>query len=89
MEGVFQGGCVKMRSHTRLPPPKEAAVSKTLGIILITLGLFGLAWGGFTYTTSERSSTSDRFTRLATRHITCRCLPSQAQCCWLVASCCW
>jgi hypothetical protein len=29
-------------------------VNKTLGIILIVLGLFGLAWGGFTYTTSEK-----------------------------------
>ena len=29
-------------------------VNKTLGIILIALGLFGLAWGGFTYTTSEK-----------------------------------
>jgi hypothetical protein len=35
-------------------PPKEAAVNKTLGIILIVLGLFGLAWGGFTYTTMEK-----------------------------------
>ena len=26
-------------------------MSKTLGVILIVLGLFGLAWGGFTYTT--------------------------------------
>jgi drug/metabolite transporter (DMT)-like permease len=43
-----------MRSHTGLPPPTEAAVNKTLGIILIVLGLFGLAWGGFTYTTSEK-----------------------------------
>jgi hypothetical protein len=25
-----------------------------LGMILIGLGLFGLAWGGFTYTTSEK-----------------------------------
>jgi len=33
---------------------KEAAVNKTLGIILIVLGLFGLAWGGFTYTTTEK-----------------------------------
>jgi hypothetical protein len=33
---------------------KEAAVNKTLGIILIALGLFGLAWGGFTYTTREK-----------------------------------
>jgi uncharacterized membrane protein HdeD (DUF308 family) len=29
-------------------------VSKTLGVILIVLGLFGLAWGGFTYTTREK-----------------------------------
>ena len=28
-------------------------MNKTLGIILIVLGLFGLAWGGFTYTTRE------------------------------------
>jgi len=28
-------------------------MSKTLGVILIALGLFGLAWGGFTYTTRE------------------------------------
>jgi hypothetical protein len=28
-------------------------VSKTPGVILIVLGLFGLAWGGFTYTTRE------------------------------------
>lgn len=28
-------------------------MSKTLGMILIALGLFGLAWGGFTYTTKE------------------------------------
>jgi hypothetical protein len=32
---------------------KEAVVNKTLGIVLIALGLFGLAWGGFTYTTRE------------------------------------
>jgi len=29
-------------------------VNKTIGIILIVLGLFGLAWGGFTYTTREK-----------------------------------
>jgi hypothetical protein len=34
--------------------PKEATVNKTLGIILIALGLLGLAWGGFTYTTREK-----------------------------------
>jgi hypothetical protein len=29
-------------------------VNKTLGVILIVLGLFGLAWGGFKYTTREK-----------------------------------
>ena len=29
-------------------------MNKTLGIILIALGLIGLAWGGFTYTTREK-----------------------------------
>lgn len=29
-------------------------VNKTIGIILILLGLFGLAWGGITYTTREK-----------------------------------
>ncbi len=47
-------GRVKIRSHTELPYPREAAVNKTLGVILIVLGLFGLAWGGFTYTTREK-----------------------------------
>ena len=28
-------------------------MNKTLGIILIVLGLFGLVWGGITYTTRE------------------------------------
>jgi uncharacterized membrane protein len=28
-------------------------MNKTIGIVLIALGLFGLAWGGFTYTTRE------------------------------------
>jgi hypothetical protein len=28
-------------------------MNKTLGIALIVLGLFGLAWGGVTYTTRE------------------------------------
>jgi drug/metabolite transporter (DMT)-like permease len=28
-------------------------VNKTLGVILIVLGLFGLVWGGITYTTRE------------------------------------
>ena len=29
-------------------------MTKTLGLILIALGLLGLAWGGFTYTTKEK-----------------------------------
>ena len=29
-------------------------MNKTFGIILIVLGLIGLAWGGFTYTTREK-----------------------------------
>ena len=29
-------------------------MNKALGIILIVLGLFGLAWGGFTYSTTEK-----------------------------------
>jgi hypothetical protein len=29
-------------------------VNKILGVILIALGLLGLAWGGFTYTTREK-----------------------------------
>jgi len=28
-------------------------VNKTLGIVLIVLGLIGLAWGGLSYTTRE------------------------------------
>jgi drug/metabolite transporter (DMT)-like permease len=29
-------------------------VNRTIGIVLIVLGLFGLAWGGFTYTTRDK-----------------------------------
>lgn len=29
-------------------------MKKTIGVILIVLGLFGLAWGGFKYTTKEK-----------------------------------
>jgi len=29
-------------------------MNRTLGFILIALGLFGLAWGGFSYKTSEK-----------------------------------
>jgi hypothetical protein len=44
-----RGGCRSYRTAA-----EGAAVNKTLGIILIVLGLFGLAWGGFTYTTTEK-----------------------------------
>jgi hypothetical protein len=40
--------------HCQLPPPKEVAVNKILGMILIALGVMGIAWGGFTYTTREK-----------------------------------
>jgi len=33
---------------------RETVMNRTLGFILIALGLFGLAWGGFTYTTQEK-----------------------------------
>ena len=33
---------------------KEDLMNKILGMILIGLGLFGLVWGGFTYTTREK-----------------------------------
>jgi hypothetical protein len=36
-----------------MPLPKEATV-KIAGTILIGLGLLGLAWGTFTYTTKEK-----------------------------------
>lgn len=29
-------------------------MTKTLGVVLCVLGLIGLAWGGFTYTTREK-----------------------------------
>ena len=29
-------------------------MNKTFGIVLIALGLIGLVWGGFTYTTREK-----------------------------------
>jgi hypothetical protein len=47
------------RSRARLDGRHSLAaeggvVNKTIGMILIALGLFGLAWGGFTYTTREK-----------------------------------
>ena len=32
----------------------EDTVKKTMGLILIGLGVLGLVWGGFTYTTREK-----------------------------------
>jgi hypothetical protein len=32
----------------------EADMNRTLGVILIVIGLIGLAWGGFSYTTREK-----------------------------------
>ena len=29
-------------------------MNKTIGVILIALGLIGIAWGGFTYTTRQK-----------------------------------
>lgn len=29
-------------------------MNKTLGVVLCVVGLIGLAWGGFTYTTKEK-----------------------------------
>jgi drug/metabolite transporter (DMT)-like permease len=29
-------------------------MNKIFGVVLIVIGLFGLAWGGFTYTTREK-----------------------------------
>jgi hypothetical protein len=29
-------------------------MTRTIGVILIVLGLIGLAWGGFTYTTKKK-----------------------------------
>jgi hypothetical protein len=53
-------------------------MNKTLGILLIALGLFGLAWGGFTYTTREKVVDIGPFTLLARKHTMYRCLPSSA-----------
>ena len=33
---------------------EKGVMNKVLGSILIALGLLGLAWGGFTYTTKEK-----------------------------------
>jgi hypothetical protein len=33
---------------------KSQIMNKTIGIVLVVVGLVGLAWGGFTYTTTEK-----------------------------------
>lgn len=53
-------------------------MNKALGIILIALGLFGLAWGGLRKQPGRRSSTLDLFTRLARRRTMFHCRPMQA-----------
>ena len=54
-------------------------MKKTLGVILIVLGVFGLAWGGFRYTTQEKVVDIGPIhaTRDETHNV--RCLPSQVQ----------
>jgi drug/metabolite transporter (DMT)-like permease len=55
MKWTYGNSAEEARRHLGLLPPlKEIAVKKTLGVILIVLGVFGLAWGGFTYTTKEK-----------------------------------
>src|SRR6185295_12816515 len=41
-------------ANAGLSASQEADVKKVLGLILIASGVFGLAWGGFTYTTREK-----------------------------------
>src|SRR4051812_35716887 len=41
-------------AHVSPVQPEEVIVNKTLGIVLIALGLLGLVWGGFSYKTSEK-----------------------------------
>ena len=54
-------------------------MNKTLGIILIVLGLAGLAWGGFTYTTKEKVVDVGPIKPPAIRNITSRCHRSPAR----------
>ena len=54
-------------------------MNKTIGMVLIALGLLGLARGGFTYTTREKIVDIGPIHALAKRHIMCRYLPSKAQ----------
>ena len=51
-------------------------MNKKLGMILVVLSLFGLVWGGFTYTTRERVVDIGPIQLHAKRHTPFRCLPS-------------
>jgi hypothetical protein len=51
---LTQNAVEKASRQNGLPPSKETTVKKALGVILIVLGVVGLAWGGFTYTTKEK-----------------------------------
>jgi uncharacterized membrane protein YidH (DUF202 family) len=53
---LLQGGISPFANHSLRPQRstrKQITVNKILGTILIALGVVGLAWGGFTYTTKE------------------------------------
>jgi hypothetical protein len=43
--------CASAVAHAVAPEP---AMTKTIGAILIVLGLCGLSWGGVTYVTREK-----------------------------------
>ena len=59
-------------------------MNKTIGIMLIALGLFGIVWGGFNYTTREKVIDFGPIhaTRDETHHVP---LPPIAGCVALVA----
>ena len=44
----------QIATSLRATANEGGAMNKTFGVILIVLGLVGLAWGGFTYTTREK-----------------------------------
>jgi len=59
----------KATGGTGLAPQKEDAVNRAFGIVLIALGLFGLAWEVLRKRPGKRLSPSGRFTLPATGHI--------------------
>jgi hypothetical protein len=52
--GPFEETVEGQSALSLLAAAAGGAMNKTLGVILIVLGLFGLAWGGFTYTTRQK-----------------------------------